>query len=362
MLRTYRMLLVAAIVLGVRSAALAQGPESLPVPVAPPPQQASPYPPGVVDVTPDVLPGPAGSGSPQCYFIPAHDAVAPFVVSVEYLLLRPYRRDLDYAIVDPNGNLTPEGHIANLDWQTRSGVRAGLMWRPRDSSSDLSFTYTYAYSQDTANIAAPAGGVLFPTLTRPGIIDAVLTAQAFSSITYNVFDIDVGHRFNVDNSEYRIFAGFRIADIGQVLAATYDGLDAHQALARNHVCMNGGGLTLGGEAHWCLARGFGAYARGRGSLVVGDYCVSNIETDFAGNVVNTDVRDSFTKVVPVLDLAAGVSWQHRNMRASIGYEINHWFNQVEGITFLDDFSVGKHGRTQSDLSLEAIVFQFAIDF
>lgn len=358
MLRKCRLLLAAVLALGFCHAAMGQASESLPVPVAPP--SKVPYPPGVVDVTPDVMPG--ESASPHCYFVPARDPVAPFVISAEYLLLRPYRRDLDFAIVDPNGNLNPEGRIANLDWQTRNGVRAGFMWRPRDSSTDLAFTYTYAYSQDTANIAAPAGGVLFPTLTRPGLIDQVLTAQAFSSVNYNVFDIDVGRRFNVDDAEYRLFTGVRIADIGQVLAATYDGLDAHQALARNHVCMDGGGLTFGSEARWNISRGWGAYARGRGSLVVADYCVSATETDFAGNVLNSNVTDRFTKVVPVLDLAAGISWQRRNMRASIGYEISHWFNQVEGITFVDDFAVGKHGRKQSDLSLEAIAFQFAIDF
>ena len=359
MLRRDQMLLAVAMVLGTSHWSLAQLPEPLPLPVAPVPVEHQ-YPAGVVDVTPEVLPGPGAS--PQCYFPPAYDAVAPFVVSAEYLLFRPHRRDLDFAIVDPNSNLTPEGRIASLDWQTRSGVRAGFMWRPRDSSADLAFTYTYAYSRDTANLAAPAGGVLFPTLTRPGLIDQVLTAQAFSSINYNVFDIDVGRRFSVDNTDYRIFTGVRIADISQILAATYDGLDAHQALSRNHTCMDGGGLTFGGEAQWKLSRGFGAYARGRGSLVVGDFCTSAFESDFAGNVINANVSDRYTKVVPVVDLAAGISWQRRNLRASIGYELSHWFNQVEGINFLDDFAVGKTGRKQSDLSLEAVVFQFAVDF
>src|SRR5262245_19087316 len=115
------------------------------LPAAAPPLATS-LPPGVVDVTPEVIPGPATS-QPNCYFLPSNDCPAPFVIWGEYLLLRPYRRDLDFAIVDPNNNLAPEGRIASLDWETRNGVRAGFTWRPRDAATDLAFTYLYAYSQ-----------------------------------------------------------------------------------------------------------------------------------------------------------------------------------------------------------------------
>lgn len=354
MVRQNRLLPAAILLIATSSFLPAQQPEAMPT-------EVHSYPPGVVDMTPQVMPGSVTS-SPQCHFIPANDPVAPFVVSVEYLLIQPRRTDLDYALVDPNNNLSPEGHIAALEWQTRSGIRAGFIWRPRNNATELGFTYTYAYSQDQANITAPAGGVLFPTLTRPGIVDQALTAQAFSSVDFHVVDIDVGRRFTVDDTDYRLFTGARLAEISQVLAATYNGLNANQALASNRSCMDAGGVTLGGEARWRFARNFGAFARGRGSLIVGDYCLRATETDFAGNVVNADVTDRFMKVVPVLDLTAGLSWHRRNWRASIGYEISHWFNQSESITFLDDLAFGKHGRKQSDLSLEAVSFQVAVEY
>lgn len=358
MQRLPKIVLLAGLCLG--RAATGQAPAPEPLPMAAPPQPAHQYPPGVVDVTPEAMP--AASAAPQCYFVPANDAVTPFVATAEYLLIRPSRPDLGYAIVDPNRNLIPEGSIANLEWQTRSGLRVGFLWRPRHGSTDLGFTYTYAYSQGSANLTAPAGGVLFPALTRPGLIDQALTAQAFSNIVFNVFDIDVGRRFCGDQTEYRVFTGVRMVDIGQLFSTTFDGLDAHQAIASNRSCMQGGGLTLGGEARWRFSHSFGAFARGRGSLVVGDYCVSAFESDFAGNVINTDVTDHFMKTVPVLDLAAGLSWQRRNWRASVGYELSQWFNQTESITFLDDFATGKYIRRQSDLSFEAITFQLAVEF
>jgi len=331
------------------------------------------YPPGVIDVTPvPVRPLPTTPVQPpippQTYSTIDTTTCSPpplpsFLVSVEYLLVRPRRADLEYAGVDHRNNLIPEGHTASLNWDTRSGFRFGFLWRPLGGPNDLAFTYTYVYSNDSEGISAPNGGVLFPLLTRPGRIDEVRTATAFSSLNYNVFDIDFGRRIVSDDCFYaRVFAGARIADIGQVLEATYDGLDAHQAMARHRTQMDGGGLTAGGEARWLFANGWSAYGRGRGSLVVADYNVCAHESDFAGNVLVTDVNDSFTKVVPVLDLGVGITWRRRNWHASLGYEISHWFNQAETITFLDDFSEGKRVRRTADLSLEAITFQLGLEF
>jgi hypothetical protein len=351
----------AAILMSVGSA-MAQSPVAAP-PVAPAPggthlpPPASHYPPGVVDVTPEVMP------PPSVQIVPANEPVLPFVASFEYLLLRPTRRDLDYALVDPKNDFIPQGSTAGLDWRTDSGFRIGFTWRPRGGNTDVSFTYLYAYSQDSATIGAPQGGLLYPTLTRPGVIDTASTATAFSSFNFNVFDIDLGRTVHLDESfDARMFIGSRTANIGQVLEATYNGLDANQASTRQRLTMDAGGLSLGGEGRWRLGGAWSAYARGRGSLLVADYCLHHTETNFAGNVLVTDISDNFTKVVPVLDIATGLTWTRRNFHFSLGYELSHWFNQVESVSFLDDFAEGKRTRKVSDLSMEAVTFRFGLDF
>src|SRR5947209_8664047 len=141
----------------------------------PPPRSALPsYPPGVVDVTPDVIPGHAEPLPWHC------EPAPPFLVSVEYLLVRPRRRDLDFAAIDPRDDLIPQGPLVSLDWQTRSGIRTEILWRPEGGANDLAFTHTYIYSRDSAVLAAPNGGLLYATLTRPGIVDEVNRATAFS--------------------------------------------------------------------------------------------------------------------------------------------------------------------------------------
>jgi hypothetical protein len=324
-------------------------------------QPLPPRPAGLVDVTPETWPAPAHSET-ACQ-IGGCERGPAFLVSVEYLLVRPRRTDLDYAVIDPADDIIPQGQPTSLAWETRSGLRANLRYRPGGGPNDVGFTYTYVYSTDSGAVTAPAGGLLYATLTRPGTNDEATTAAAFTSLNYNVFDIDVGHTFGEARCfQSRVFTGVRMAIINQVLQASYDGRDANQTFAEQRCNMDGGGLTAGGEAHWSIGRGLTAYGKGRGSLVVGDYRVSNQQTDFAGNFVLTDATDKFCRVVPVLDLGAGVSYRFGGVRASVGYEITHWFNQVEGVTFLDDFSEGKRARRVSDLSLEAIVFGLSFEF
>jgi hypothetical protein len=340
-------------------AASAQSPPVLPSPVAPSEPvigHTTVYPPGVVDVTPEI------TGPPAAPIVPAGDACYPFVVSAEYLLLRPYRRNLDYGLVDARNDFIPQGVPADLEWQTDSGFRLGFSWRPRGGATDLSFTYTYAYSRDDATAAAPPGGLIYPTLMRPGTIDAASTAEAFSSVTFHVFDVDFGRRVQFEDLNARFWVGSRSASISQVIGASYDGFDARQSSSRQRLQMDAGGLTLGGESRWRLGRNWSAYGRARGSILVADYCLQVNESNFAGNVPVTDFHDTFTKVVPVVDLGAGLTWSRRNFHLSVGYEISHWFNQVETLTFLDDFAEGRTARTVSDLSLEAVTFRFGFDF
>jgi len=324
-------------------------------------QPPLPRPAGAVDVKPEVWPAPVQAET-ACQ-LGGCDRGPAFLVSVEYLLVRPRRSDLDYAVIDPADDIVPQGQSASLAWETRSGLRANLRYRPGGGPNDVGFTYTYVYSTDAGSVTAPDGGLLYATLTRPGTNDEAAAAAASTSLNYNVFDIDVGHTFGEAGCfQSRVFSGVRMAIINQVLEASYDGRDANQAFAAQRCNMDGAGLTAGGEAHWAIGQGLTAYGKGRGSLVVGDYRVSSQQTDFAGNLVLADAAEKFCRVVPVIDLGAGVSYRFRGVRASVGYEITHWFNQVEGVTFLDDFSEGQRARKVSDLSLEAIVFGLSFEF
>jgi hypothetical protein len=324
---------------------------------APPP---SPAPPPVVDLTPAEIPGRQVTISE---IVPGPSSPRAILTSAEYLLVRPRRRDLDFALVDPFDDFTPEGKLKSVEWPTVSGFRAGIGYRPADSCCETWFTYMYLHSGDDRRAAAPFGGVLYPTLTRPGVVDRALTGDAGSGITFHVFDLEAVRRFTIDDTfAFRLSGGTRWASIDQSLNAFYFGGDADGAQVRSRTDFDGVGLTVGGQGDWVLGRGFRLFTRLRGSLLVGESCSRLRETNFGGLVLNADLREHTVQTVPVLELASGLSWEYRNFTASVGYELANWFDLYDSPFFIDDFAEGKIGRRRGDVSLEGVFFRLGMAF
>jgi hypothetical protein len=331
---------------------------SIPGPVEPPP---------VVDMTPVELPGrhepvvemPHGNGHGHGH---GHSPPA-FLVSAEYLIVRPYRRPNDYAITDPIDNLTPEGRVNTVNYDTSSGFRTSVGLRPGGSGWEALFTYTYVNAGGDDFTAAPPGGLVYPTLTRPGLVDSVTAAAAGIDLDYHLFDFESGRRFCVqDDFTLKLGFGVRYAVIDQTLDAFYAGRDANGTLVRNRIDFDGGGPMVSGEGHWHVWRGWRLFGRARGALVVGDHTATLTETDFGGRAVNANVIESDTTTVPVLELATGVAWEYRNLRLSLGYEVANWFGLLDSPSFVDDFAEGKLGRRRGDLSLEGVFFQLGLAY
>jgi hypothetical protein len=327
-----------------------------PAPLPPPPADV---PPPVVDMTPADPPG-----RPVPEILPGRcDCSSAWLGSAEYLLVRPRRRANDFALVDPVDNLTPEGSIKSVNDDLTSGVRAGIGYRLAGSAWESWFTYTYLHSGGDRAVFAPPGGVIYPTLTRPGLVDNVLAAAAGTSLTYNLYDLESYRRVVVDESlALRLGFGIRFATIDQGLNAFYFGGDANGTQVRSRVNFDGAGPMVGGEGQWLLPRGFRVFGRARGALVVGDICNHLDETDNGGLTVNANVREHFFQTVPVLEMATGVAWEYGNWRLAVGYEVVNWFNLIDSPTFINDVAEGKIGRRRGDLSLEGVFFQMGLAY
>jgi hypothetical protein len=285
-----------------------------------------------------------------------------FFVRGQYLFLQPRRRASDFAIVDPNTDGKPQGPIESVFWDASSGLRVGGGYQILSSGWEIAAWYTYLHSHNDRALFAPAGGVLYATRTHPGFVDAVDTALGSSNLNYNVVDVEIGRRIEINDSfDLWLGGGARFAWIQQQMNLYYDGISAFQDHVSSPIRFDGAGLRFGGEGRWNLTRRLHLFGRAFGSILAGDFRTTLVETDNAGASIISDVEDRFQKLVPVCELGAGVGWQGENVRFRVGYEMINWFGLVDSPDFVHDFSNKLSYRT-SDLSLDGLMVELGFEF
>ncbi|MFO0841771.1 MAG: Lpg1974 family pore-forming outer membrane protein [Gemmataceae bacterium] len=351
MTRTTRPLTAALLAaLAIPAAALAQPPAALPPvpqPVAVGLSEPPPPPPGVTS-----------HGT-----VYAHDekTCGDLLIDGEYLLLAPRRPGQTYAVVGTNPFWGPVGTIKSVDGGYDSGLRVGAGWRFADGGWDVMGRYAYFHSSADDVATRPAGGQVFATLTHPSTVVEVGGAYAQSSVNFNVFDLEIGKRFELgESANARVFAGPRYANVDQALNVTYAGGDVVTDRVHRCTCFDGAGLRAGGEANWRFLDHLGLYLRGSASLLTGRFHSCKFEE--ANGFPIVDVAERYTRVVPMVDMGVGLSFQKGNWRVSAGYEFINWFNMVDASDFVDDAHPAKLIRSVGNLGFDGVVFRAELSF
>jgi hypothetical protein len=283
----------------------------------------------------------------------------------DYLLLRARRNALDYAVSSPGGGDIAAGDVQSVAWETRSGFRFGAGYQLPEDCWRIGLTYTYFYTAGDRSINAPSGGQLFATLTRAGSIDDVSSASAFTSLSYNVIDLDATRLVKVGKDlDVQLFGGGRFAWIDQKLDATYNGGSslAVNDMVQSPVYFRGAGLTGGGQGFWKIWHDVGLYGGGRLSLLSGEFRNFLTETNGNGAVTVVNIRDVYYQIVPVVELNAGIAYVGEHFRFSVGYELTNWFNMVNSPDFATSSNIGKVSRRTSDLTLEGLAVELGVLF
>ncbi|HSQ56050.1 MAG TPA: Lpg1974 family pore-forming outer membrane protein [Gemmata sp.] len=339
----------------------ASAPATQPVPANEPPVKDL-TPSGFADITPPPGSSPVEFESDFPQLGPLASNQAGFYATAEYLLLRPRSDEFDFAIVNNPSSLATTGPIEPLKAALGNGFRVEGGYR-FNSGWETGFVYTLLNAGGNRTLSAGDGGVLYPTVTRPGLTDTALFAGAHTQLNYNVYDVIFGRRWAIDDCvAVRAFGGVRFADIGRRFDVGFDGLDANLAAVRSRSGFDGFGPIIGGEAVLGGCHGFHLYTRALGGLISGRSTNSLVETNNSDATVYVNTRYDLRKVVPMASLAIGGGWQYRTISIRGGYEITHWSGIGQPIRFVDDVSQGKIDTRPSDLSLEGFFFQFGIAF
>jgi hypothetical protein len=299
-------------------------------------------------------------------FFPGHSG---WYATGEFLLMRPRSTDFDYVIPGAGAatSLSTIGPVRSLQYGVGTGFRTevgrnfgeGGLW-------DAGFAFTYFNgneSNDTNTAVAPAGGFLFPTLTRPGLTDRALTATANADLDYALYDMIVGRRILVDdNFAVRFIGGGRFADIRQTFNAFYDGADARRAAVNTRSHFQGFGPIIGAEAILVGWKGFHLYTRAMGGLITGRSSNRLIETNDAGATTYVNTNYDVRKVVPMGSIAIGGGWQYRTLSIRAGYQVTCWQGLFQRPRFVDDVSQGKIIAQSSNLTLDGLFLQVGLTF
>lgn len=360
-----RPLVGVSLVLLIGAVAAADDPVQVPIPVPGHVRILEPDPP-LKDLTPegftDLVP-------PDEHAVHAPGHLAPlvpdghgFFLNADYFLLRARADGQDFAVQSRTG-LATVGTVADLRYRLGNGFRTELGYRLPDGGLDVSAAYTFFRATGNATIAAPAGRVLLPTLTRPGLIDTATTAVAASRLDYDVYDALVGRRFELDDHlAARAFAGVRFADIAQTFDAKFNGRDARSADVLTRSRFEGAGPVVGGEMVYAWRRGFHLYARGSGGLLSGLDREDRRETNDAGRTLYADTPLALRKVVPTVNLGIGAGFQYRTLSLRAGYEATHWFGLTDRVRFASDVSQGALSTQPGNLSLDGLFVQIGLTF
>ena len=196
-----------------------------------------------------------------------------------------------------------------------SGLRAKLGYRAI-SGWDLLFTYTW-FDADKALASEESPN-----------------SYAASDVNLNVYDLEVG-RWNMGAfGGWRPYIGFRWTQLEEEFLANAAIPTWSESVAASSR-VNAYALRLGLELKRDLFGGLQAYAKGGGSVGVGDS--KQIAVLSAQDVPYFESASKKTFFAPSVEAAAGLAWKRGNFEVHGGYEFNDWFNASRLMDTTGDF-------------------------
>lgn len=289
------------------------------------------------------------------------------ILAADVLVIRPRRTGLDFAISDPNTDNNVEGPVDALELDSRAGVRAAIGYRTANNW-DVIFTYTHFDTDTERTVLEPEGGFLWLTRTAPASFNNHADlAEATADLNYDLFDLEAGYAMlAVESLPIRLFGGFRAATIEQNFGVRYvGGTIIGERVQHQNTQVDGYGLRAGAETHWQLGRGWSLFGRAAGSVLVGQFSILYTEDESGfGGQGNVDVTYRYYDVLPMLDAAAGVSWQTGRLTWQAGYELTAALNLDKPVNFsgAETINRGQMANVGNDLVLEGFFARMVYDF
>lgn len=292
----------------------------------------------------------------------------------DFLYWKVQQSDQDYAAVGVPGTtsngLVGNGHIRSLELDWSPGFRLGIGFRLPYDGWDANINYTRLTSSTSDTVASVNGRQVFGLAFANDADADTDLAHGELNFKYDAINLEMGRKSKIsDTFSLRAFGGPSIVRIQNDLSLFYQGnnFSASGARLRDQNTFMGYGMRGGLEGDLKFSHGFSINGMASGSLLTGKFDLKHLETD--GTAININYKEETFRVVPALQVAAGVAWDHQfgdylHLKATLGYEINNYFNMIQRRRFPDqgDVNEGLTFKGEGNLGMHGLFFRIKLDF
>jgi len=274
---------------------------------------------------------------------PLPDDTSNVTLFGDFLYMRAEQSGLQYAQTTHNktNNIILNGHLLDIDFDWKPGVRAGLGYTFASDNWDLLLTWTYLQSHTTSSASAPTDGFLYAIWAPYANGASVQHASAKWNLNYNVADLELGRAYFVSHAlSFRPFFGVRGAWLNQDMHFKYSGFSApspQKTKATND--FSGVGLRSGFNLGWHFNSQWNLQSYVSGSLLWGRFKEKMKTTQSVAIVspliVTDPLSESYTlkHITTNLQIGLVLEWgmnfndDKSRVEVSAGYEFTDWFEQ-----------------------------------
>lgn len=263
-----------------------------------------------------------------------------------------------------SGNTT---HVtqSNLNFNTRVGVKAGLLYAPGDCFWDTKFYWTYLPTSATKNI--PVGDKVITSLFFSGSFfiseDLFFGARANWDLVMNMFDLEASHHFKPTQTlTFTPKIGLKAGSINQDINIVWNAV-LYKATENVTNHFNGLGPSFGLETKLNFYKELSLFADISTAFMYGRWNVTDTyhRPSILGVIAPTTIttRMNHAKLgTLMMDYFLGLEWLHQGrscITLQLGYEMQYWANQLR-------FVAVQQLPTLGDLTLQGGTCGLSIDW
>lgn len=301
--------------------------------------------------------------------------------SGSYIFWQPREENLELGILNNNRlvitPITIAGRVANMNFNYKSGFKAGLGILSNQDNWDVFAQYTWLRGRQHSHATAPTNGVIIPFWGHPTFIsmidpaDPILTAKSRWRLALDTIDAQLARSYYVGTKlTFRPFFAGRVAWIKQKFTAVYEQTTNPPYQVRYSSHSWGLGPEAGITTNWLLGYGVRVTGSAEADILYTRYNTYHQEQN--GAVSSTPIVSLYQRHLcylrPHTDLELGLGWgtyffnhnYHFDISGSYGFQV--FWNQNMFRNFVDDVAVGKSYSSGGDLYIHGVTGELRFDF